>query len=223
MRSGRAEGGTRDAAARAGTARAGRHRKRREGGGKVKRTILASWTVAVIGVMVWMPAAVAQWSIGTRVEYVTLGGEQFDEFTGGVGVNGFLAVPVSSRGRLELGVSVTRHDRYLLCLSFHPCQPTAPALMSGLYVQPTLQMPVSRALAVYAGPRAGVLAGGFQDGTAGVEVGGVGGLRLVVAAWLGLDAGLGGSMVYLGDPPAGASRGRFGRRLAWRLGGVLTP
>ena len=38
-----------------------------------------------------------------------------------------------------------------------------------------------------------------------------------------LDAGVVGSMVYMGNPPAVASRGRIGRRATLRFGVILSP
>jgi hypothetical protein len=145
-----------------------------------------------------------------------LGGQQFDGITDGLGFDSFLGFPVTDRTDLEIGVSITRHQRSLLCVFGRPCIPREEFVVLGLYAQPTFRIPVSTpALAAYAGPHLGLLVGDFQDGAAGLDVG--------LASGVGFSASERGSLsvVYMGDPPPAASRGHFGRRAALRFGLII--
>jgi hypothetical protein len=155
------------------------------------------------------------------MEYARLGDGQFSNLGGGVGANAFIQRSLGARHFLEIGASATRHVFYLVCV-WSPCRDRHATLV-GVYGQaalrPTLRSP---AVIPYVGPRLGVLLGDFQDGSAGVDLAGVGGLKIAIGSRVDLDIGAAASIVYVDDPPPQASRAAWDWRLALRAGLVMS-
>ena len=108
---------------------------------------------------------------------------------------------------------MTRHVYYSLCVFGRPCRDGATTLGEA-YVRSVLHTKIpGTSVAPHVGPQLGLLFGDFQDGSVGVDIGGAGGLTVPVASSLQIDLGVIASMVYVGAPPAQASRGAWD----WRL------
>lgn len=176
-----------------------------------------------IGVMPIVASAqsAVRWSAGLRAEHARVGDGQFTNLGYGVGVNGFVQRSLSDRHVLEFGASVTRHKLYFLCVFTRPCRDGATTLAEA-YVQPAVRLIIpGTSVAPYIGPRVGLLFGDFQDGSAGVDVGGTSGLTVPIASSLNVDIGVIASLVYVGTPPPQASRRAWDSRLTFHAGIVV--
>jgi len=155
-------------------------------------------------------------ALGVRFEYVSLGGDQFATLTDGVGVDGFLRVPLDRHCALEVGAAATGHRQNLVCVFGRPCIPTTESVIASVYVAPAVRRPVpGTGVVAYSAVRAGVLFGDFQDDGPGFEVGvGAGGV-IPVFRNLTADVSVFGGLVHVGTS---LPRSGFGRRLVLRVG-----
>ncbi len=155
-------------------------------------------------------------ALGIRFEYVSLGGDQFGNLTNGVGVDGFLRVPLDRHFAVEVGAAATGHREELLCVFPRPCIPTRESVILSVYVAPAVRHPVpGTGLVAYSALRTGVLFGDFQDDGPGVEMGVIVGGAIPVFRNLTADVSVLGGLVYVGTS---LPRSAFGRRLVLRVG-----
>lgn len=155
-------------------------------------------------------------ALGLRFEYVSLGGHQFGNLTNGVGVDGFLRIPLDRRFAIEVGGAVTGHREELVCIRGPCLLPTSESVMASVYVAPAIRgrVPGTRVVA-YGALRAGVLFGEFQDDGPGFEGGVVVGGAIPVFRNLAADISVLTGLVYVGSD---LRRRAFGRRLGLRVG-----
>ncbi len=159
-------------------------------------------------------------AFGIRFEYVSLGGDQFGNLSNGVGVDGFLRVPLDRHFAVEVGASATGHREALLCVFPPPCTPTRESLMASVYVAPALRHQVpGTGIVANSALRTGVLFCDFQDDGPGFEMGVVAGGAIPVFRNLTADVSVLGDLVYVGTS---LPRSAFGRRLVLRVGLAYT-
>ena len=145
---------------------------------------------------------------------MALGGDQFATFAGGYGSGAFIRRPLRDVVSLEFGGRVSRHRLSILCFSDN-CVPDVHRNFTEVYIRPLIQPSLpGTGIVPYVGAPLGLIAGPFQDGGAGLSLGGVGGFTIPLRHRLVADVGLTGTMVYVGtDWPRSAWGQQWGLQL----------